>query len=53
MQQLAADFDAYPRRLQAFNERENLFTGDISHELRTPLAVIASATELLLDDPEH
>ncbi|HPE80803.1 MAG TPA: HAMP domain-containing sensor histidine kinase [Gammaproteobacteria bacterium] len=51
VQQLAADFDAYLRRLQAFNERENLFTGDISHELRTPLAVIAGATELLLDDP--
>ncbi|HPQ25658.1 MAG TPA: HAMP domain-containing sensor histidine kinase [Gammaproteobacteria bacterium] len=50
IQQLAADFDAYLSRLYAFNERENLFTGDISHELRTPLAVISGATELLLSD---
>ncbi|MCG6967616.1 MAG: HAMP domain-containing histidine kinase [Chromatiaceae bacterium] len=51
VQQLAADFDDYLARLHDFIERERLFTGDISHELRTPLAVIAGATELLLDDP--
>ncbi|MCB1784906.1 MAG: HAMP domain-containing histidine kinase [Chromatiaceae bacterium] len=50
VQQLAADFDDYLGRLHDFIERERLFTGDVSHELRTPLAVIAGASELLLDD---
>ncbi|MEW8014483.1 MAG: HAMP domain-containing sensor histidine kinase [Candidatus Sedimenticola endophacoides] len=50
IQQLATDFDEALARLQAFIERERLFTGDVSHELRTPLAVIAGASELLLAD---
>ena len=50
VQQLAADFDDYHRRLHDFIERERLFTGDVSHELRTPLAVISGAVELLLAD---
>lgn len=50
VQKLAADFDSYLERLEAFIERERLFTGDVSHELRTPLSVIAGASELLLAD---
>lgn len=52
VRQLAADFDAYLRRLHDFHERERLFTGDISHELRTPIAVIQGAADLLLLDPK-
>ncbi len=47
---LARNFDSYLQRLAAFIEREQAFTSDVSHELRTPLAVIAGATEVLLDD---
>lgn len=51
VQRLAADFDAYMQRLQAFVKRERLFTGDVSHELRTPLTVIGGASQLLLENP--
>ena len=52
--ELAQAVDGYEARLQAFVDRERLFTGDVSHELRTPLAVINGALELLRDSlPEE
>jgi signal transduction histidine kinase len=48
---IAAAFDDYMERLDAVLEREQAFTEDASHELRTPLAIIASAAELLLEEP--
>lgn len=55
---LAQALDDYEARLQAFIDRERMFTGDVSHELRTPLAVISGTTEVLLnrwppDSPDH
>jgi len=49
---IAAAFDDYMDRLELVLEREHAFTEDASHELRTPLSIIASATELLLEEPE-
>jgi signal transduction histidine kinase len=49
---IAAAFDDYMERLDRVLEREQAFTEDASHELRTPLSIIASAAELLLDEPE-
>jgi signal transduction histidine kinase len=49
---IAAAFDDYMSRLDRVMEREQAFTEDASHELRTPLSIIASATELLLEEPE-
>jgi signal transduction histidine kinase len=49
---IAAALDDYMRRLDGVLEREQAFTEDASHELRTPLAIIGSATELLLEEPE-
>lgn len=48
--ELAAAFDHYVERLQAFVDRERYFTSDVSHELRTPLTVINGAAEVLLAD---
>jgi signal transduction histidine kinase len=48
---IAAAFDDYMERLDRVLEREQAFTEDASHELRTPLAIIASAAELLLEEP--
>lgn len=48
---LAASFDDYQGRLQAFIEREQAFTADVSHELRTPLAIVEGAAEVLQEDP--
>ncbi len=45
---LAQKLESSLLRLQAFAERERLFSRDASHELRTPLAVIQSSCELLL-----
>lgn len=45
---LAAAFDQYLARLQAFIDRERAFTTDVSHELRTPVAVINGAVEVML-----
>jgi len=50
--QLAATFDLYLDQLAQFIEREQEFTSNASHELRTPLAVINSAAELLLENPQ-
>jgi signal transduction histidine kinase len=49
---IAAAFDDYMDRLDGVLEREQAFTEDASHELRTPLAIIASAAELLAEEPE-
>jgi len=49
---IATAFDDYMQRLDRVLEREHAFTEDASHELRTPLSIIASATELLLEEPE-
>jgi signal transduction histidine kinase len=49
---IAAAFDDYMERLERVLEREQAFTEDASHELRTPLSIIASATELMLEEPE-
>ena len=48
---IAAAFDDYMERLDGVLEREQAFTEDASHELRTPLAIIASAAEMLVEDP--
>ncbi|GEM_PF-672647 len=50
---LANTFGQYAEKLQAFLEREKLFTGDVSHELRTPLMVISSSCEVLLETPDN
>ncbi len=49
---LAHEFEIYIKRLQAFLERERIFTADVSHELRTPLTVINGAAEVLLANPD-
>jgi signal transduction histidine kinase len=49
---IATAFDDYMERLDRVLEREHAFTEDASHELRTPLSIIASATELLLEEPD-
>ncbi|HXG27989.1 MAG TPA: HAMP domain-containing sensor histidine kinase [Nevskiales bacterium] len=49
---IACAFDRFLQRLQDFIGREHAFTQDASHELRTPLAVINSAAELLLAEPQ-
>ena len=48
---IAAALDDYMERLDRVLEREQSFTEDASHELRTPLAIIASAAELLAEEP--
>lgn len=48
---IAAAVDDYMERLERVLEREQAFTEDASHELRTPLAIIASAAELLAEEP--
>ena len=48
---IAAALDDYMERLDRVLEREQSFTEDASHELRTPLAIIASAAELLIEEP--
>lgn len=48
---IASAIDQYQRRITAMLEREQALTADISHELRTPISVIASSTELMLEEP--
>jgi signal transduction histidine kinase len=48
---IAAALDDYMERLDRVLEREQSFTEDASHELRTPVAIIASAAELLAEEP--
>ncbi len=47
--QLAQTLDEYSHRLSNIVSRDKEFNADVSHELRTPLAVIASTTELILN----
>jgi len=47
---IAQALDDYQHRITHLLERERSLTDDISHELRTPTSVIATASELLLDD---
>ncbi|MDJ0741298.1 MAG: HAMP domain-containing sensor histidine kinase [Gammaproteobacteria bacterium] len=46
---LARALAGLAERLEAFVERERIFTRDASHELRSPLTVIRIATDMLLD----
>lgn len=50
--ELAAALDDYAQRQAALIARDREFNADVSHELRTPLAVIATTTELLMDNPD-
>ena len=49
---IAKSMDGYQSRIASLLQREKSLTDDISHQLRTPTSVIATAAELLLDDPE-
>ena len=49
---LADAFNDYLRRNQSFVEREHAFIASSSHELRTPIAVIAGASELVLEQAD-
>lgn len=49
---IADAFNDYLRRNQSFVEREHAFIASSSHELRTPIAVIAGASELVLDQAD-
>jgi len=45
--------DSFSGRLQAFVERERIFTRDAGHELRTPVAVLKGSLDLLEDRPDR
>jgi signal transduction histidine kinase len=47
---LAAAFDRYQLRLEAFLRREREFTADASHEMRSPLTVLKAGMDLMSDD---
>ena len=49
---IANALNDYLRRQENFVERERVFNNTASHELRTPIAVIAGASELVLDQPD-
>ena len=49
---IAEAFNDYLRRNQSFVEREHAFIASSSHELRTPIAVIAGASELVLEQAD-
>jgi signal transduction histidine kinase len=49
---IADAFNDYLRRNQSFVEREHAFIASASHELRTPIAVIAGASELVLEQAD-
>ncbi|MEP6907966.1 MAG: HAMP domain-containing sensor histidine kinase, partial [Pseudoxanthomonas sp.] len=49
---IADAFNDYLQRNQSFVEREHAFIASASHELRTPIAVIAGASELMLEQPD-
>ncbi len=49
---IADAFNDYLRRNRNFVEREHAFIASTSHELRTPIAVIAGASELMLEQPD-
>jgi len=45
--------DTFSERLQAFIERERVFTRDAGHELRTPVAVLKGNLDLLEDQDDR
>ena len=45
--------DHFTSRLDAFIDRERIFTRDASHELRTPIAVFKGSLDLLQKDKER
>lgn len=45
--------DSFTERLDAFIERERIFTRDASHELRTPIAVFKGSLDLLQRQSER
>lgn len=47
LDQIAAAFNTYLKRMDDFVHREQAFTQTASHELRTPLTVISGAAELM------
>ena len=47
---LAAAFDRYQNRLEAFLHREREFTADASHELRSPLSVLKAGLDVVAED---
>lgn len=47
---LAAAFDRYQHRLEAFLHREREFTADASHELRSPLSVLKAGLDVVAED---
>jgi signal transduction histidine kinase len=47
---LAAAFDRYQHRLEAFLQREREFTADASHELRSPLSVLKAGLDVVAED---
>lgn len=49
---LTVAIDHHIDRIEDFARREHDFSNDASHELRTPLAVLRSALELLLMEPD-
>jgi signal transduction histidine kinase len=49
---IAEAFNDYLRRNQSFVEREHAFIAISSHDQRTPIAVIAGASELVLDQAD-
>lgn len=49
---IADAFNNYLQRNRSFVEREHAFIASASHELRTPVAVIAGASELMLEQPD-
>ena len=48
---IATAVDGYQEDSRGSSRGKGRLTDDISHELRTPTSVIATASELLLDDP--
>lgn len=49
---IAAAFNGFLDRTQAYVQRERAFIATTSHELRTPVAVIGGAADLLLAQPD-
>ncbi|HAH80815.1 MAG TPA: sensor histidine kinase, partial [Gammaproteobacteria bacterium] len=45
--------DSFTERLDAYIERERIFTRDASHELRTPIAVFKGSLDLLQRQSER
>jgi len=45
--------ETFSERLNAFIERERIFTRDAGHELRTPVAVLKGSLDLLEDNTER